>query len=83
VQVFGEYVVSTRVRAARNISGFSLPAGASREDRQGVEQVLQQAFSGLAGELAGTYYSLGGLTAEQTKFLLEKGFLFQVASDVA
>ena len=40
--------------------------------------MLQQAFSGLTGELAGTYYSLGGLTEEQTSFLLGKGFLFQV-----
>lgn len=75
---FDEYVKSTRIRAARNISGFSLPAGATAEDRAGVETVLKQAFTGLTGELAGTYYELGGLTEEQTKFLLEKGFLFQI-----
>ena len=41
-------------------------------------QVLQQAFGGLEGELAGKYYELGGLTDEQRDFLLERGFLFQI-----
>jgi len=77
-ETFSKYVVSTRIRAARNISGFALPAGATVEERSGVEAVLKQAFSGLSGELAGTYYELGGLTEEQTKFLLERGFLFQI-----
>lgn len=78
--VFDAYVTSTRIRAARNISGFSLPSGTSVEDRIGVEAVLQQAFAGLVGELSGTYFKLGDLTPEQTTFLLEKGFLFQIPS---
>ncbi len=76
--VFNDYVVSTRIRAARNISGFALPAGATESERSGVEAVLKQAFDGLSGELAGKYYELGNLTEEQTKFLLERGFLFQI-----
>ena len=79
-EVFDQYVVSTRIRAARNISGFALPAGATSADRSGVETVLKQAFDGLDGELAGKYYELGGLTDEQRNFLLEKGFLFQIPS---
>lgn len=77
-ETFNKYVISTRIRAARNISGFSLPTGATEEDRAGVEAVLKQTFAGLSGELAGTYYELGSLTEEQTKFLLERGFLFQI-----
>ena len=77
---FNQYVASTRIRAARNIAGFSLPCGSTDEDRAGVEAVLKQAFEGLTGELAGTYYELGGLTEEQTQFLLDKGFLFQIPS---
>ena len=77
-ETFNKYVVSTRIRAARNISGFSLPTGATEEDRAGVENVLKQTFAGLSGELSGTYYELGALTEEQTKFLLERGFLFQI-----
>lgn len=76
--LFNKYVVSTRIRAARNISGFALPAGATVEERAGVETVLKQAFAGLSGELSGTYYELGKLTDEQTQFLLDRGFLFQI-----
>lgn len=77
---FNEYVASTRIRAARNISGYSLPAGATVEDRAGVEVVLQQAFTGLTGELSGTYFKLGDLSKEQSSYLQEKGFLFQIPS---
>lgn len=76
--LFNEFVVSTRIRAARNISGFSLPAGTTDVDRAGVEKVLVEAFKGLSGELAGTYYELGSLTPEQTTFLHDRGFLFQI-----
>jgi len=79
-QLFEQFVVSTRIRAARNISGFSLPPGATAEERAGVEAVLKQAFAGLGGELCGKYYELGNLTEEQTKFLLDRGFLFQIPS---
>jgi len=75
---FNEYVASTRIRAARNVSGFSLPTGATDSDRAGVEAVLMQAFAGLGDELKGTYYKLGELTEEQTNFLLNKGYLFQI-----
>jgi protein-arginine kinase len=51
--IFNKYVASTRIRAARNVSGFSLPAGTSVEDRAGVEEVVKQAFAGLTGELSG------------------------------
>jgi len=75
-----QYVLSTRIRAARNISGFSLPPGSDAADRAGVEAVLQQTFAGLTGELAGTYYKLGELTDQQRDFLLDRGFLFQIPS---
>lgn len=76
--IFNEYVVSTRIRAARNISGYSLPPGAVAEERAAVENVLKQAFAGLSGELAGTYYELGNMSDDTRNFLLEKGYLFQI-----
>jgi creatine kinase len=79
-KLFNEYVVSTRIRAARNISGFSLPCGATDADRAGVEKVLKQAFDGLSGELKGTYYPLTGMSDSNRDFLLSKGFLFQIPS---
>jgi len=73
-----KYVVSTRIRAARNISGFSLPPGATDADRQGVETLLKEVFSGLSGELAGTYYPLTGMDKATEDSLLKQGFLFQI-----
>jgi len=74
---FSEYVKSTRVRAARNISGLSLPAGSSKEERLEVESVLKQAFASLPEDLQGTYYPLGELSKEQEDGLQAGGFLFQ------
>jgi creatine kinase len=76
-KLFTSYVKSTRVRAARNISGFSLPAGSSKEDRLAVEAVLKEAFAKLPENLQGTYYPLGDLTSEQEDALQSGGFLFQ------
>jgi creatine kinase len=77
-KLFDKYVVSTRIRAARNISGFSLPPGATADDRAGVESLLKEVFSGFSGELAGTYYPLKGMSKETEAYLLERGFLFQI-----
>lgn len=77
VKLFNEYVQSTRIRAARNISGFALPAGATVEDRNGVRDVLQAAFAKFEGDLKGTFYNLGDLDEKQTTFLRDNGFLFQ------
>eukprot|EP00293_Proteomonas_sulcata_P010011 CAMPEP_0184308760 /NCGR_PEP_ID=MMETSP1049-20130417/17125_1 /TAXON_ID=77928 /ORGANISM="Proteomonas sulcata, Strain CCMP704" /LENGTH=409 /DNA_ID=CAMNT_0026621507 /DNA_START=36 /DNA_END=1265 /DNA_ORIENTATION=- len=74
---FGQYVKSTRVRAARNISGFSLPAGASKEDRLATEAVLKEAFGALPADLQGKYFPLGELTPAQEEELRNGGFLFQ------
>merc|ERR1711871_129601 len=75
-----KYVASTRVRAARNISGYGLPAGTSAEDRAKVEEILKGAFAKFEGELKGTYYPLGGMTKEQEDTLQSNGFLFQKPS---
>ena len=75
--LFGKYVKSTRIRAARNISGFSLPAGSSKEDRLAVEEVLKAAFGMLPDNLQGTYFQLGELNSAQEEELQTGGFLFQ------
>jgi creatine kinase len=78
---FTKYVVSTRIRAARNLGGFSLPTGATDEDRAAVETVLKTTFSGFEGELAGTYYPLDGMDDATMQSLLDAGFLFQIPTD--
>jgi len=74
---FNHYVASTRIRAARNVSGFGLPGGTSAADRHGVAVALQKAFKKFDGDLAGVYYDLGSMTKEQSDDLRSNGFLFQ------
>lgn len=77
---FNKYVASTRIRAARNISGFALPSGATEESRAGVEDVLKKSFTNFTGELSGNYYQLGALNSDQISLLLKQGVLFQIPS---
>ena len=74
---FDDYVLSTRIRAARNIRGFPLPPGSTRNSAAAVEGILRRLFSGLEGDLKGTYYPLGGLDRTTADALREAGFLFQ------
>jgi creatine kinase len=76
--VFDKYVVSTRIRAARNISGYGLPAGATDADRENVKDLLVKAFTAFEGDLKGTYYPLEGMTDAVGDDLRGQGFLFQV-----
>jgi creatine kinase len=76
-KLFNEYVVSTRIRAARNLKGLSLPSGTDDADRAKVEEVLSGAFKGFEGDLKGVYYKLGELTDDQKTDLRSNGFLFQ------
>ncbi|CAB1118296.1 unnamed protein product [Ectocarpus sp. CCAP 1310/34] len=78
VAMFNEFVVSTRIRAARNVSGYALPAGTDDEDRKKVREVLCGAFEKFEGELAGKFYDLGALSDKDRNTLLSNGFLFQI-----
>eukprot|EP00927_Polykrikos_kofoidii_P011276 TRINITY_DN14771_c0_g1_i2.p1 TRINITY_DN14771_c0_g1~~TRINITY_DN14771_c0_g1_i2.p1 ORF type:complete len:1817 (+),score=313.81 TRINITY_DN14771_c0_g1_i2:54-5504(+) len=86
----GSYVVSVRVSAARNIAGFPMPAAASPEQRQHVEQLLASSlYTSMAGvdDLSGDYYPLrgsssyaakpGGMTDSEELRLSGQGFLFR------
>lgn len=78
VALFNEFVASTRIRAARNVSGYALPAGTDDADRSKVREVLCGAFEKFEGDLAGKYYDLGSLSDEDRNMLLKEGFLFQI-----
>jgi len=72
-----QYCISTRIRAARNISGYGLPPGTTRSERREVESLIAESLKGLKDELAGNYYSLVSMTAEESKQLSDDHFLFQ------
>jgi len=73
-----DYCVSTRIRAARNISGFGLPPGITRSERREVAALIQKGLTGLTGDLAGKYYSLETLSEADSASLRADHFLFQI-----
>uniref|UniRef100_A0A8C4IEI6 Creatine kinase S-type, mitochondrial n=1 Tax=Dicentrarchus labrax TaxID=13489 RepID=A0A8C4IEI6_DICLA len=75
--VFDErYVLSSRVRTGRSIRGLSLPPACTRSERREVERVVVTALSGLKGDLAGRYYSLGEMSEREQQQLIDDHFLF-------
>ncbi|CAG07812.1 unnamed protein product [Tetraodon nigroviridis] len=70
------YVLSSRVRTGRSIRGLSLPPACSRSERREVERVVVTALSGLKGDLAGRYYSLGEMSEREQQQLINEHFLF-------
>lgn len=65
------YVLSSRVRTGRSIRGLSLPPACTRSERREVERVVVTALSGLKGDLAGRYYSLGEMSEREQQQLID------------
>ncbi len=76
-----KYILSSRVRATRNIKGFSLPAGTNEKQRKKVESILKSVFKKFTGELKGTYHSLADIELELATKLRKEGMLFQDLDD--
>jgi len=81
------YVISTRVRTGRSISGFPLPPSIGANQRRELEGIVTKALSTLEGELKGDYYPLagsntydpkpGGIDKATEERLVKDHFLFQ------
>merc|ERR1719402_1251296 len=54
-------VHSTRIRVGRNIDGFGLSPGITKQQRIDIEKLISSALSKLSGDLAGKYYPLTGM----------------------
>jgi len=72
-----KYCVSTRIRAARNISGFGLPPASTRAERREVERLCKEGLESMEGEMAGKYFPLADMTKEEEDQLQADHFLFQ------
>ena len=68
---------STRIRVARNLAGYPLGPGMTREQRLEIEQKVIEACKKFTGDLAGTYYSLATMSDAQRAQLIEDHFLFK------
>merc|ERR1719479_773405 len=69
-------VHSTRIRVGRSIDGFGLSPGITKEQRIGVEKLMNTALKTLTGDLAGTYYPLTGMDEAVRQQLVDDHFLF-------
>ncbi len=59
------------IRTGRSIRGLSLPPACTRSERREVERVVVTALSGLKGDLAGRYYSLGEMSEREQQQLID------------
>merc|ERR1712186_249863 len=69
-------VHSTRIRVGRNIDGFGLSPGITKQQRIDIEKLMSSALSKLTGDLAGTYYPLTGMDETVRQKLVDDHFLF-------
>ena len=69
-------VHSVRIRVGRNIDGFGLSPGITRDQRRQLEQLMSHAVTNLQGDLAGQYYPLSGMNEKVRQQLVDDHFLF-------
>ena len=71
-------IISTRIRVARNISGFNLAPGQNTKDEKlAIEALMLNVFDKLEGDLAGHYYSLVKITEDERQQLVREHLLFK------
>ncbi len=73
----GNYVVSTRIRVARNLSPFLLGSVLTKKGYLKLEEKLKATLLNISGEFSGTYYSLTDLTDEQKNDWIKSHLLFK------
>ncbi len=82
----GKYIRSTRIRVARNLTGFNFSPNMDRLQRKDVEKMVRTAIEHLTGEFRGRYVTLGEIEAENLeplgrwKMAFTKGDRFQEAA---
>lgn len=70
-------IVSTRIRVGRNLEGFPLGPGISKEQRDEVMAKVVAACDTFTGDLAGKFYSLESMSENDRKQLIDDHFLFK------
>jgi len=70
-------IISTRIRCARNLNFFPLNPGGTKETRLQIADLMEKVFATFEGDLAGKFHRHTDMTAEETKDLVDKHFLFR------
>ena len=74
----GAFIISTRVRVARNIDGYPLRGGMSEEQTVELEERVKAILEGFEDEdLKGKYYALKDMEEKTRKQLVDDHFLFK------
>jgi hypothetical protein len=70
-------VNSTRIRVGRNLKGYPLGPGVSREQRNEIMDKVVEACGKFEGDLQGTFYPLKGMDKKVQQQLIDDHFLFK------
>ncbi len=70
-------VTSTRIRVARNLAGFPLNPGGTRNSREQIFRLLERVTSAFTGDLGGRMLRLADMSARQRGELVARGLLFR------
>jgi creatine kinase/arginine kinase len=70
-------VASTRIRVGRNLAGYPLGPGVTKEQRLEIMNKVVEACGKFEGDLAGTFYPLEGMSEDVRQQLVADHFLFK------
>ena len=70
-------IVSTRIRVGRNLDGYPLGPGVSKEERDEIMKKVVEACNTFEGDLKGTFYPLEGMDKATQDQLIADHFLFK------
>lgn len=73
----GEFVISTRVRCGRSMSGYPFNPCLTEAQYKEMEEKVSTTLSGLEGELKGKFYPLTGMDKSTQQQLIDDHFLFK------
>ncbi len=73
----GKYILSTRIRVARNLRGVPLGTAIDKDQRDKIARDISAVLCGFTGELSGTYYSLSNMSEADRLSLVGDHFLFK------
>ena len=70
-------IKSTRIRVGRNLAGYPLGPGVTKEQRDEIMAKVVAACETFEGDLAGTFYPLEGMDEATREQLVADHFLFK------
>jgi creatine kinase/arginine kinase len=70
-------ILSTRIRVGRNMDGYPLGPGVTKEQRLEIMKHVVAACEKFEGDLKGTFYPLEGMKEETQKQLIDDHYLFK------